>query len=74
MKKQVTFSIGKTKEKIDVFYKTKPIFEIQKIMRKLSKENPDDDIWAHWEVEEKNDLCDFDMIESYNYRQEWKKL
>jgi hypothetical protein len=74
MKKPVTFSIGKTKETIEVFYETKIVQPVQKIMKKLSKENPDCDIWAHWEVETDNEIGGWDYLESYNYRQEAKKL
>jgi hypothetical protein len=74
MNKQVTFSIGKTKEKVDVSYEKKPIKEIQKVMKKLSKENPDADISALWEVDGENEMGGFEFLESYNYRQETKKL
>lgn len=74
MEKQVTFSIGKTKETIELSYDTKFIQPIQKIMKKLSKENPDCDIWAHWEVDGENEMGGFEVLESYNHRQETKKL
>jgi hypothetical protein len=57
-----------------VFYETKIVQPVQKIMKKLSKENPDCDIWAHWEVETDNEIGGWDYLESYNYRQEAKKL
>jgi hypothetical protein len=78
MKKEITFTIGKTKETIELSYDTKFIQPVQKIMKKLSKENPDADIWAHWEVESDNEIQKeiggWDYLESYNYRQEAKKL
>ena len=74
MEKQVTFSFGKTKEKVDVYYETKPIKEIQKVMKKLSKETPDANISAFWEVDGENEIGGFEFLESYNYRQEAKKL
>ena len=74
MKKEITFTIGKTKETIELFYDTKFIQQVQKIMKKLSNENPDANIWAHWEVESENEMGGFEFLESYNYRQETKKL
>jgi hypothetical protein len=76
MKKEITFTIGKTKETIEVFYETKIVQPVQKIMKKLSKKNPDSNIWAHWEVKRQNgmEIGGFEFLESYNYREEAKKL